>query len=338
MTRKNIILLLVIGLSLAASIGVARDLPKLVISEKIIDLGQVPQGAVKDVVFTLKNEGAAPLLIAAARPTCGCTVADFDKEIAPGESGEVRAKLDTSDFRGPISKSILVACNDPATPTVALAIRADVRPFIAVYPRPLVRFNTLEKQAAVQKITVAGTERSKDFKLTGAKAELPFLDVSYRKIEDRKLLVAEAGEPQYEVSIELKKDAPPGPVNTSVSLSTNRKEEPEIKVQVIGVVRAMVRVSPPQLEFGAVELSLAPTRNLVMVNNVPDHQIAVTKVSVDDPSFEVKTTTVEEGKRYTIAVSVKKDAEAGVKNAVVTIYTDDPDVGELKVPVRAALR
>ena len=35
------------------------------------------------------------------RPTCGCTVADFDREIAPGKTGYIKAKLDTRDFSGP---------------------------------------------------------------------------------------------------------------------------------------------------------------------------------------------------------------------------------------------
>lgn len=338
MNRKYKISMLVMGLLLATSLAGAQDRPKLVVPEKIIDLGKVSQGEVRKVVFKLKNEGSAPLVIRAARPTCGCTVADFDREIAPGETGEVRATLDTSDFRGPISKSILVACNDPFTPTVALSIRVNVRPFLDVYPRPLVRFHTLEKQGAVQKITVTGTERSGDFKLVGAASDSPNLEITYEQIKDPAKMVPDAGKPQYEVSVALKKDVPPGPINTSLTLLTNTKEEPKIRIQVIGIVRALLRVSPPQLQFGAVEAKLAPTRNLVVVNNEGDQKIDVTKVTINDPSFELETTPVKEGKRYQISVKVKKDAKPGVKNAMVTIHTTSPDVPTLEVPVRAALR
>lgn len=338
MNRKYKISILVMGLALATSLGSAQDRPKLVVPEKIVDLGKVSQGEVRKVVFKLKNEGSAPLIIRAARPTCGCTVADFDPEIAPGETGEVRAKLDTTDFRGPISKSILVACNDPFAPTVALTIRVDVQPFLAVYPRPLVRFNALEKQVAVQKITVAGTERSGDFKLVGTESDSPNLDITYKQINDPAKMVPDAGKPQYEVSIKLKKDIPAGPINTHVTLLTNTKKEPKIKIQVIGIVRALLRVSPQQLQFGAVEARFAPVRNLVVVNNATDRDTALTKVTINDPSFELEQTTVKEGKRYQIAVKVKKDAKPGVKDAVVTIHTDNPEVPTLEVPVRAALR
>lgn len=324
-----------LGLLMASVVG-AQELPELSVMNKIIDLGKVPQGAVKNVVFKLKNEGTAPLMIRAARPTCGCTVADFDKEIAPGNTGEVRATLDTSGFRGPIAKSILVASNDPVNPTVALAIKADVRPFLAVYPRSILRFNVLQNQEAVQKVTVAGTERSGSYKLTGAKAESSDFSVDIRKLDEKELLT-EAGQPQYEVSVRLKKGVAPGPISTNVYLSTNSKEQPQIKLQVIGVVRALLRVSPPQLQFGAVAAKLGPARNLVVVSGKGGGDIHITDASIDDPAFDLETTTVEDGKRYQIEVRVKKDAKPGVRNAKLTIQTDNSEVLSLEVPVRAAI-
>ena len=73
--------------------------PSLVIEERIMDFGQVAQGSVVESDFVLKNQGDAPLLISAVRPTCGCTVVDFDREIEPGGSGKIHTKLDTTGFR-----------------------------------------------------------------------------------------------------------------------------------------------------------------------------------------------------------------------------------------------
>jgi len=86
----------------------AADGPKLMVPEKIMDMGRVAQGEVLNVDFAVVNEGDETLEIKAVRPTCGCTVADFDREIAPGKTGYIKAKLDTRDFSGPISKSILI--------------------------------------------------------------------------------------------------------------------------------------------------------------------------------------------------------------------------------------
>ncbi len=59
-------------------------------------------------------------------------MADFDREIAAGKSGFVKAKLDTGDFSGPISKSILIMTSDPQEPTVTVVIKATVHPYVEV--------------------------------------------------------------------------------------------------------------------------------------------------------------------------------------------------------------
>ena len=105
---------------MSASIVAAADGPKLVVPEKIKNMGRVAQGDVLSVDFELINEGDEPIEVKAVRPTCGCTVADFDREIPPGGTGYVKAKLETRDFSGPISKSILIMTNDPQDPTVTV--------------------------------------------------------------------------------------------------------------------------------------------------------------------------------------------------------------------------
>ena len=90
--------------------------PNMVVLEKVKDVGTVAQGEVVDVNFEIANEGTEVLQVKAVRPTCGCTVASFDKEIAAGGTGAIKAKLDTKDFSGPISKSILIMTNDPRNP------------------------------------------------------------------------------------------------------------------------------------------------------------------------------------------------------------------------------
>ena len=48
--------------------------------------------------------------------------------------------------------------------------------------------------------------------------------------------------------------------------------------------------------------------------------------------------TIEEGKRYQVTVTVKGDATAGAHNATLTLKTTDSDFPQLTVPVKASLR
>ena len=63
--------------------------PNMVVPEKIKDVGTVPQGEMVEVDFSILNEGTDTLQVKAVRPTCGCTVADYDKEIKAGGEGLV---------------------------------------------------------------------------------------------------------------------------------------------------------------------------------------------------------------------------------------------------------
>src|SRR3954469_14602386 len=104
----------------------AEKAPRLTIVEPVKDYGTIPKGEKLDWAFVVKNTGSTDLQIIAAKPGCGCTVADFDKVIKPGETGKVTAHVDTTNFAGPIAKTVTLETNDPTTPTSQLTIHAIV--------------------------------------------------------------------------------------------------------------------------------------------------------------------------------------------------------------------
>ncbi len=307
--------------------------PKMNIPERVKDFGVVPQGKVLEANFQVVNEGSEVLEIKAVRPTCGCTVADFDRQVAPGKAGMIRAKVDTKEFAGPITKSILVMTNDPDTPTTRLVVKADVQPYLEVLPRPLVRFNTIQGEEAVQKVTIV-SDRAQPYEVTKVDTSVPYLKAAVRKLPKEELVPGKFKD-QYEVALSLSKDAPVGPVSAEVTVHTTHPEAPKVSIRVFGVVRALVHVTPTQIQFGTVEAKVKPGRNVIVVNNREGTGLHVKKVAVDDPAFDAQVFTIAEGKRYQVTVVVKPDAPAGRHTATLTITTDDPKFPELKVPVAA---
>ncbi len=77
------------------------------------NFGTVIKGKQVKIVFNVQNTGTRPLLIASAKPSCGCTVADFTKApIEPGKSGEINASFDSNHGSpGQIRKTITVVTN-----------------------------------------------------------------------------------------------------------------------------------------------------------------------------------------------------------------------------------
>ena len=329
------ITVMVVTLAATAAAVNAADGPKLVVPEKIKNMGKVAQGEVLDIDFAVVNEGDETLEIKAVRPTCGCTVADWDREIAPGKTGYIKAKLDTRDFSGPISKSILIMTNDPQDPTRTLVIKTEVHPYVQVLPRALVRFNAVQHEPMEQKITVVADEEEKDFKVNSVKSAVPFLLASVRPVPSDQLLAGKSPQ-QYEITLTMKENPPVGPVNTVLEIETNHPKAKIVPVKVFGVVRALLHVTPSQIQFGAIEAKKQPGRNVIVVNNrSAGVAVKVTGAAVNDPAFNAEVVAIEKGRRYQVTVTVNPDASAGPRDAVLTLQTSDPEFPTVEVPVRA---
>src|SRR5688500_14133308 len=73
--------------------------------------GTGTQGDGGNCVFVLSNPGTTPLVISAARGSCGCTVPTWPKEpIKPGAKSTLKVHYHTKR-PGPISKTVTVTAN-----------------------------------------------------------------------------------------------------------------------------------------------------------------------------------------------------------------------------------
>src|SRR6187549_2353377 len=161
MSKRLFSTLLVLSLALTAPFAVAQEKastdaakgPHLSLTEPIKDFGTVPKGQKLDWSFVVHNTGTTDLEILAAKPACGCTVADFDKIIKPGQTGKVTAHVDTTNFAGPIAKAVTLETNDASTPNAQLTITAIVKPYVDAFPAGFVRFNMLQGDVDKQTLT-----------------------------------------------------------------------------------------------------------------------------------------------------------------------------------------
>ena len=94
-------------------------------NEMTHDFGKINQNDPASVTFTVKNSGQGPLIITAARTSCGCTVAEYTKEpIKPGESGVVKATYNSARVGG-FTKTITITYDGIADPDI-LTIKGEV--------------------------------------------------------------------------------------------------------------------------------------------------------------------------------------------------------------------
>lgn len=79
---------------------------------KEYDFGDITEGEVIEGKFTIVNKGKVDLILTEVKPSCGCTTPDWPKEaIAPGGSGEIKFRFNSSGRKGKQNKSITIRSN-----------------------------------------------------------------------------------------------------------------------------------------------------------------------------------------------------------------------------------
>lgn len=312
----------------------AGPLPTIDIVEKVKDYGIVSKGEKLHAEFVVRNTGQAPLEITQVRPTCGCTVADFDRTIAPGTTGKITAEVDTAAFSGPIAKAVLVFSNDPATPQLNLVIKAEVRSFVEVLPRALILFkNLLSGESATEKVTLVSADGS-DFSVTGADAGGGPYTIAYRALPEAERIPERKG-PQWEVTITVPPTAPEGMLNHKIIIKTTAAKALDVPINVTGAVRPIVQIIPAQANLGRVKSDAPVGSNVLLVNNRQGSQLEITETAVDNQNFKVEVIPLQAGQRFQIAVSLQVGAPKGTQKATLRIATNDPLRKVIEVPVTA---
>lgn len=322
----------------------AEKAPRLTIVEPVKDFGTIPKGDKLDWTFVVKNTGDADLQILAARPSCGCTVADFDKVIKAGASGKVSAHVDTTNFAGPIAKAITIETNDPNTPSAQLTIHAIVKPYVEAYPAGFVRLNMLQGETDVQTVTLY-SEEQEPFEIVKVETPEKWIKVDTNKITDASARipnVGRAGQAQYRVNITAGgPDAKIGPIADKIHIVTNSKHTPDYWLSVSGVVRPPFRTEPSMVNFGEVTpMDPAATRSVVLRSNnlkAPE-SFVVSKAESNVPGVTAAVKPTANKGEYEVTLQVDKNARPGDVNGDVKIYTNDKVNPVVTVPVKGTIK
>ena len=111
-------LLFITALALVANAGFGQtttaaksDLATIVWAASTHDFGKIKQGVPVTYEFKFTNKGKAPLVIANAQPSCGCTTPSWTRDpVQPGGEGHVKATYNALNV-GAFDKTITVSAN-----------------------------------------------------------------------------------------------------------------------------------------------------------------------------------------------------------------------------------
>lgn len=309
--------------------------PKVVVAEPVMDAGVVPKGEKVAHDFVIRNEGDAPLEITQVKPACGCTVVDFDKTIAPGQSGKVHSVVDTVTFTGAIAKGVTVFTNDPDTPRLELTIRAKVEPYITAKPG-YARYITVqgeEKSGTIVQNLWATDGSAMD--IVKIDSPYPFLKVSFREATQAERLTEAQGK-QWRIEMTLDNNAPVGALAEHLTIHTNHPKQKLATIPVSGFVRPVITVTPQVADFGTIELK-EPLNRALNVRAFSTEPIKVTSLEEDIKGLDVKLEPVQEGREYQVRVTLNPEIGKGDFKGKLTIHTDSPKKPTIEVELKGTV-
>lgn len=352
MSKRFTSTLLVLTLATAAPFAVAQEKaaateaakgPHLTIVEPIKDFGTVPKGQKLDWSFAIRNTGTSDLEILAAKPGCGCTVADFDKIIKPGQTGKVTAHVDTTNFAGPIAKPVTLETNDANTPNAQLTITAVVKPYVEAYPAGFVRYNILQGDTEKQSLTLYSEDET-PFEIVKIESPQEWIKVESKKAEgaDINKGVGRAGQNQYKLDITVGgPETRIGPLAEKIHVVTNSKFQPEYWISVSGVVRPTYRVEPTAVNFGEVAATdAAATRTIILRSNdlkTPD-KFVVDKAESGVAGVTAAIKPTANKGEFELTLQVSKDAKPGALDGSVLVHTNDSIKPVVTIPVKGTVK
>ncbi|SPD75316.1 conserved hypothetical protein [uncultured Desulfobacterium sp.] len=103
--------------------------PFAVVKESNFNFKSILEGTIVIHDFIIENTGNALLKIIKVNTICGCTTADYTKEIPPGATGSITLSCNSAGYAGKIfSKTIIVYTNDAKQREITLVIEGEVTP------------------------------------------------------------------------------------------------------------------------------------------------------------------------------------------------------------------
>ncbi len=332
---KTAILALCAVLLVATTLLAQTGKPKAVPVEPITDVGVVPKGDKVVHDFLIRNEGDAPLQITDVKASCGCTVVDYDKVVAPGQTGKIHAEVDSTTFNGPISKSVTVFTNDPDNAQIELTLRAKIEPFIQAKPG-YARYITVqgeEKTGTISQTIWAPDGTS--FDVLKVESPFPYLKTSYREAKQEERIPDVAGK-QWRIEMTLSNDAPVGALADHVRITTNHPKQKLVTIPISGFVRPILAVTPNVADFGQVELR-EPLISTLYVRNFATEPIKITGADGDLPGLKTAIEPVKEGREYNVRVTLSPGMAKGPFNGKLTLRTDSQKTPTIEVAMHGTV-
>jgi hypothetical protein len=289
------------------------------------DFGSVPRGPMLSHPFRVVNNTRGPVNISSVRVSCGCVSAVALKgRLEPGESTHVVARMDTTRFTGAKSVTIFVQFNQPGIEEVRLVVQANGRNDFAVTPDTLA-FGQVKRGGTPSASVLLAFYGNNTMQITEVKSESNYIQAQVREVRRQETDVT------FQLTAQLRGDAPVGKWYTDVWLKTNDPNLADIRVPLTVEIESALSVHPDPVAFGAVKTKTESERRAIVRGVKP---FKIPRVEGTDANLVVRVDSADAKPVHVLTIKFKA-GEPGDVNRTLRVLTDLPGDNKIEFRVHA---
>lgn len=308
--------------------------PRIEVDESEKNAGLVQPGQHAQFAFAIRNTGQMPLEIRGVKGDCGCVVADFDRMIPPGGTGQVRATINTKGRKGELVKHLRVESNDPDRPSLSLTLQTRVFEPISIFPSDQILLPIMPNRLAAVEVVVRNNE-AEPLEIRKVESSHPALRARLIPVAGGTPAASAERKPDHRIELIVPKNGAPAAFNATVTLHTSHPKRPTLVLHVVGYPHTAVAANPPRLYFGEILPGDAmPVKRTITLFR-REGPFKVLSAAASDPALEV---TVEPGREtdYSdVRIAYNGGWKPGPVVGTITLRTDDPARPVIEVPFEA---
>lgn len=308
--------------------------PVLEVPRMNYDFGQTFMLPKYEYAFTIRNRGNADLIVEDVKPGCGCTLAKYDRVIAPGKEGKIELSVDGAKVHGEFSKAAEVKTNDPDHPQISLSISAKIIPYVNVVPEGTVYLHGRPGETIEKELTISSNEKDLDFKVLSVASNIDD-KIKYSFAPDSK-------KGEYTVKITKDPALPIMSIYGNLIIHTNSTKMPDTNIQVHVMTKSSILLAPNVLNYGEVKFADkqgpgTPSTKVLTITRAAG-KLKITNVTTSNPNFKAVLETVTPDQQYRVKVTFtppERRTTRQTESGEMTISTNDPQEPTLKVQLVA---
>lgn len=292
----------------------------------VCDFGRVAAGSVVPCLFQFSNAGDETLLIRDVTTSCGCTsLGDWDRVVAPGQSGSLLVQFATSNFNGTVYKPVWVASNAAGQSNTLLHITGTVWLPVECIP-------------AVAGFGVLGSRTAHTNQLVRIVSNLPepiALDapVSSSPCFRARLQTAAPGR-EFLLEVATVPPLSNGVNSAVISLKTSSAQLPVLTVPVRAIVQPILIV-PPQM-FLMRNTNGEPATLSAAIINQAEQSLILSDPRINLEGVGVQLCELLAGRRYRVGLTFPAGVRLpAARQVALRLRTNHPDFPAIELPVLA---